>query len=154
MELFGTAFNSFYFLIIVTKNSSLDVADVVDPTLITDIFALHSFILINLKPILAPYRNRSINSKCKEDGWLLWDGIMLISNNLRILLCIWWDWLEINFILLSCKNKSIKYFFEPIKYKCRTGGIEAHIYFSVCFPGHLSIASSCVCNLKILKNFS
>ena len=71
MELFGTVFNSFYFLIIATKNSSLDVADVLDPTLITDIFALHSWILINLKLILAPYRNRSINSNSKEDGWLL-----------------------------------------------------------------------------------
>ena len=37
MELFGTVFNSFYFLIIATKNSILDVAGVLDPTLITDI---------------------------------------------------------------------------------------------------------------------
>ena len=44
----------------------------------TDIFALHSWILINLKPVLAPYRNQSINSNDKEDGWLLWDGIELI----------------------------------------------------------------------------
>ena len=77
MELFGTVFSSFYFLVIATKNSSLDVADVLDPTLITDIFALHSWILINLKSILASYRNRSINSNGKEDGWLLWDGIKL-----------------------------------------------------------------------------
>ena len=42
MELFGTVFNSFYFLIIATKNSILDVAGVLDLTLITDIFALHS----------------------------------------------------------------------------------------------------------------
>ena len=71
MELFGTVFNSFYFLIIATKNSILDVAGLLDTTLITDIFALHSWILINLKPILASYRDRSINSNGKEDGWLL-----------------------------------------------------------------------------------
>ena len=44
MELFGTVFNSSYFLIIATKNSILDVAGVLDPTLITDIFALDSWI--------------------------------------------------------------------------------------------------------------
>ena len=60
MELFGIIFNSFYFLIITTKNSILGVAGVLDPTLITDTFALHSWILINLKPILASYRNRPI----------------------------------------------------------------------------------------------
>ena len=49
MELFGIVFHSFYFLIIVTKNSILDVASVLDPTVITDIFALHSWILINLE---------------------------------------------------------------------------------------------------------
>ena len=43
MELFGTVFNSFCFLIIATKNSILDVADIPDPALITDIFALHQF---------------------------------------------------------------------------------------------------------------
>ena len=91
MDLFGTVFDSFYFLIIVTKNSILDVAGVLDQTLITDIFALNSWILINLKPILASYRNRSINSNDKEDGWLLWDGIMLISNSLRKQLCTWWS---------------------------------------------------------------
>ena len=41
MELFGTIFNSFNFLIIATKNSILDVSGVLDPTLITDTFALH-----------------------------------------------------------------------------------------------------------------
>ena len=66
-----TVFNSFYFLTIVTKNSILDVSGALDPMLITDIFALHSSILINLKSILALYRNRSINSNSKEDGWLL-----------------------------------------------------------------------------------
>ena len=44
MEFFGTVFNSFYFLIIATKNSILDVAGGLDPTLITDIFALHIWI--------------------------------------------------------------------------------------------------------------
>ena len=57
MELFGTVFKSFYFFIIATKNSILDDVCVLDPTLITDIFALHSWILINLKSILASYRN-------------------------------------------------------------------------------------------------
>ena len=71
MELFGTLFNNFHFLMIAIKNSILDVASVLDPTLITDTFALHSWILINLKPILASYRNRSVNSNGKEDGWLM-----------------------------------------------------------------------------------
>ena len=71
MELFGTIFKSFHFLVITTKNFILDVAVVLDPTVITDTFALHSWILINLKPILASYRNRSINSNGKEDGWLM-----------------------------------------------------------------------------------
>ena len=48
MELLWTVFNSFFFLIIVIKNSILDVAGVLDPILITDIFTLHSWILINL----------------------------------------------------------------------------------------------------------
>ena len=71
MELFGTVFNSFYFLTIVTKNSILDVSGALDPMLMTDIFALHSSILMNLKSVLALYKNRSINSNSKEDGWLL-----------------------------------------------------------------------------------
>ena len=44
MELLGTLFNSFYFLIIAAKNSILDVAGVLEPTLITDIFALNTWI--------------------------------------------------------------------------------------------------------------
>ena len=75
MELWGTVFNSFHFLIIAAKNSILDVAGVLDPILIADIFALHGRVLINLKLILASYRNRSINSNGKEDGWLLWEGL-------------------------------------------------------------------------------
>ena len=39
-QLFETVFNSFHFLIIATKNSILDVAGVLDATLITDIFVL------------------------------------------------------------------------------------------------------------------
>ena len=66
MGLFGTVFNSFYFLIFATKNSILDVAGVLDLILITGIFALHSCILINFKLIFASYRNRAINSNGKE----------------------------------------------------------------------------------------
>ena len=72
MELFGTVFNSFYILIIAAKNFMLNVAGFPDPILITDNFALHSWTLINLKSILASYRNRSVNSNGKENGWLLW----------------------------------------------------------------------------------
>ena len=50
MKLFGSVFNSFYFLIIATKNSMLDVAGVLDPILTTDIFVLLN--LINWKLIL------------------------------------------------------------------------------------------------------
>ena len=71
MELFGTIFNSFHFLIITKKNSILEVADVLDLNLIADAFPVRSWILINLKPILAPYRNRLINSNGKEDRWLM-----------------------------------------------------------------------------------
>ena len=42
MELFGTVFDSFYILIIDTKNLILDVAGILDPTLITYIFVFHS----------------------------------------------------------------------------------------------------------------
>ena len=68
MELFGIILNSFHSLIIATKNSILDVAGALDPTLITGTFALHSWILINLKPMLASNGNQSINSNGKEDG--------------------------------------------------------------------------------------
>ena len=71
MELFETIFNSFRFLIIATKNSILDVTGILDRTLIRDIFTLHSWILINLKPTLASSRNRSINPNGKEDSWLV-----------------------------------------------------------------------------------
>ena len=53
MELFGTILNSIHILIIATKNSILDVAGLLDLTLITDTFVLHTWILINLKPIVA-----------------------------------------------------------------------------------------------------
>ena len=71
MELFVTIFDSFHSLTIVTKVSVLDVADALDPALNTDIFASQSGILINLKPIFSLYRNQSINSNGKDDGWLL-----------------------------------------------------------------------------------
>ena len=46
-------------LTIVTKISILDVAGVLDPTLIVDIFALQNWILISLKPIFHLYRRIS-----------------------------------------------------------------------------------------------
>ena len=52
MELFVTIFESFHSLTIAKKISILDVKAVLDPTLITDIFASQSLVLINLKPIL------------------------------------------------------------------------------------------------------
>ena len=71
MELSGTVFNSFYFLIIVTKNSVLDVAGVLDPTLITDFFVLHSWIF-NQFEVNVGFIYKSVNhSNGKEDGWLL-----------------------------------------------------------------------------------
>ena len=72
MELFVSIFDSFHFWIIFTKSSILNVTGVLDPTLITDIFASHSWIFINLKPILVTHRNRSINSNDKEDSWFLY----------------------------------------------------------------------------------
>ena len=44
MELFGTVFDSFYILITDTKNLILDVAGILDPTLITYIFIFHNWI--------------------------------------------------------------------------------------------------------------
>ena len=49
----------------------------------------YRWILISLRPIFTLYRNRSINSNGKEDGWLLWDGNILISNSLRKQMCTW-----------------------------------------------------------------
>ena len=51
MELFVNIFESFHSLTIVTRISILDVVDVSDPTIITDILASQSWILIGLKPI-------------------------------------------------------------------------------------------------------
>ena len=42
-----------------------------DSTLTSDTLTLHSWILINLKPIFASYRNRSINPNGKENSWLI-----------------------------------------------------------------------------------
>ena len=64
-----TIIDIFHSLIIVKKISILDVAGVLDPTLITDIFAFPE--LIVLKPIYPSCRNRSININCKEHDWLL-----------------------------------------------------------------------------------
>ena len=66
MELFVTIFESFHSLTIAKKISILDVKAVLDPTLITDIFASQSLLLINLKPILPLYKNWSINSNGKD----------------------------------------------------------------------------------------
>ena len=74
MKLFVTIFNDFQPLQIVTKSSILDVAGVLDPTTITDIFISQSLILINFKPICASSRNRSIDSNGKEDDQVLCDG--------------------------------------------------------------------------------
>ena len=46
-----TIFDSFHSLTIATKIFILDVANIIDPPLITDIFASQSWILISLKPI-------------------------------------------------------------------------------------------------------
>ena len=70
MELIVTVLDSFHSLTTVTKISILDVAGVLDPTLIADIFASRSWILMNLRSIFPLYRNRSINSNDKKDGWL------------------------------------------------------------------------------------
>ena len=86
MDLFVTIFDNFHSLTIVTKISILDAAGVFHPTLITDVFT-SQLDLNQLKPIFPLYRNRSINSDGKEDGWLLWDGNILISNSLRKQLC-------------------------------------------------------------------
>ena len=51
MELFVAIFDNFHSLTIVTKSSILHVSGGLDPTLITDIFASQSWILIILKPI-------------------------------------------------------------------------------------------------------
>ena len=66
MELFATNFDSFHSLTIVKKISILDVLGVVDPTLITDIFVLQSWILIVLKAIFLLYRNWAISFNGKE----------------------------------------------------------------------------------------
>ena len=74
-ELFVTVFDSFHYLTIFTKISILDAAGVLDLTLITDIFASRSWILMNLKLIFPIYRCRLISSNDKKDGWLYEIGI-------------------------------------------------------------------------------
>ena len=75
MELFVTIFDSFHSLIIVTKTSILEVAGILNPNLITDIFASPSWILMDLKSIFLLYRKQLINSNDKKDGWLYEMGI-------------------------------------------------------------------------------
>ena len=89
MELFVTIFDSFHSLKNFAKISILDVGSVLNQILITDIFASQSWILISLRSIPLLYRNWSINSNGKEDGWLLWDRNILISNSLGKQLCTW-----------------------------------------------------------------
>ena len=61
IELFVTIFDSFYSLTIVTKSSIFNVAGILDMTVITDIFALQCWMLINLEPIFPSYRNPGLN---------------------------------------------------------------------------------------------
>ena len=63
MELFVNIFDTFYFLIIVTKSSILDILE-------TDIFSWHSWILINLKPIQSINSNDEKDAGCYEIGLL------------------------------------------------------------------------------------
>ena len=80
MDLFVTVFNGFHHL---RKSSILDIAGVLELTLIRDIFISQGWILINLEPIFPSYRNGSTNSKDKEDDWLLCDGNKLISDRFK-----------------------------------------------------------------------
>ena len=66
-----TIFDNFHYLTILTKTSILGVADVLNPTLITDIFASQSWTLISLNSIFPLFRNRFINFNGKEDGSFL-----------------------------------------------------------------------------------
>ena len=66
-----TIFDNFHYLTIFTKTSILGVADVLNPTLITDIFASQSWTLISLNSIFPLFRNRFINFNRKEDGSFL-----------------------------------------------------------------------------------
>ena len=70
MQLFVNVFESIHSLTILRKSSLLDFAGVLHRTLITDIFASHNWMLINLKPISLSYRNWWVNSN-SEDGSLL-----------------------------------------------------------------------------------
>ena len=63
-----TIFDTFHYLTIFTKTSILGVADVLNPTLITDIFASRSWTLISLKSIFPLFRNRLINFNGEEGG--------------------------------------------------------------------------------------
>ena len=119
-KLFETVFNSFHFLIIATKNSILDVAGVLGATLIADIFVL---LHLNQFEVNFGFIQKSVNQFEWQRRWLVairWeyaDFKQLEKTAVHSMFV----WLGINFIMHSCKNESIKYFFS-IKYKCRTGG--------------------------------
>ena len=79
-----TIFDSFHSFIVATKISIIGVACVLDPTLITNIFALQSWILISVRPTFLFYKNRLINCNGKERDWLVvynWG----ISRNIGVL---------------------------------------------------------------------
>ena len=66
LELFLTIFDRFFNNC--HKDLHLRFAGILDLTLITDIFASQSWILISFKPIFPLYRNQSMNSDSKEDA--------------------------------------------------------------------------------------
>ena len=110
-EFFATICDSIHSLTILRKSSIIAFVGALSPTLITDIFASQSWVLINLKPIFLSYRNWSISSNSK-DGWLLRHGNISVSNILRK------DNLKLigdSFHPARCKNRSIKYFFQTTK---------------------------------------
>ena len=78
MELLVTIFDNFHYLTIATKIFILDISGVLDPTLITDshlstLISLHfrfpELDLNKFETNFSLYKNRSINSYGKEDGY-------------------------------------------------------------------------------------
>ena len=144
-----TICDSIHSLTILRKSSIITFVGALSPTLITDIFASQSWVLINLKPIFLSYRNWSISSNSK-DGWLLRHRNISVSNILRK------DNLKLirdSFHPARCKNRSIKYFFQTTKQKWGSERLLTQLGFSTCFSEHLYMASSYVGMLKILKTF-
>ena len=64
MEFFGAVFNSFYFLIIATKNSVLDVAGVLDPNAVVALWFLYEKIFL----VVALWFLRNIDLKNRSDN--------------------------------------------------------------------------------------